>query len=152
MSEMNMIMLKSAEGEILLPADIVRQVLPYAPLMQTAATLDCIMGNLIVQNERLPVIRLLGEGVKDSAMLVGVGAKLVWIRSVGEETAVSSYILVSDTQPRIVSCSAEQLQNEESSEKPYIAYQADLKLADEEDVIKVFVPDLIALEKDLEKE
>lgn len=146
--DLDIVVVPTAAAFVVLPAVMVRQVLPYAPVIPEAGALDYVCGTLIVQEHKLNVI--------DMSVFVGAqthkpeaGEKLIWFSSLHINHNLSGYILQSSGAPRFMQCHEIDITESEPSEHPLIAYYVKITGLENPDDLPIFVPDLVNLEAEL---
>ncbi|UJF25293.1 hypothetical protein L0B52_03860 [Suttonella sp. R2A3] len=154
MAGIEIIVIPSRKGLTILPTALVRQVLPYAPVI-TEGDGHYVRGSLIVQYDKLPVIDL--DYIYDAHHQADEaqqshdeeGSKLIWVKSLGADDHALDYVLIARGAPQILTCTADELETVTLCDKSVINRRVQLDNIDNPNDLPIFLLDLFILEAEL---
>lgn len=145
---LEIIIVPSVTAMLVLPAAMIRQILPYAPVIPEASPLFYLRGTLIVQQQKLNVIDL-SELAHGHGQEQGQGGKLIWISSLHHTHTLPGYVLQASATPSFMSCSEHDIIRTATSDHPLIASYVAIKGLDNPEELPVIIPNLQKLESEL---
>lgn len=146
---LEVIIVPSATVMLVLPAAMIRQILPYAPVIPEASSLSYLRGTLIVQQHKLNVIDLSELVHGRSQEEQGRGEKLIWVSSLRYTRALSGYVLQASATPSFMSCSEHDITRTATGDHPLISSYVAVKGMENPDELPVIIPNLQKLESEL---
>ncbi len=129
---------------VVVPKKVVDYVLPYARPLPSSYSHDALVGSIIYQNEKVPIVDLsVLHGAEGSELNDGGHRRLVIIPSLKNHFEFSSYAIIADDAPRVFHETKDAMRetNKEVQAPFYSCIELD-ELPDSE----LFVLDLEALE------
>lgn len=151
MSELLNVMIVPFQQEraILLPRGLVEYVLPYAPPLPSSYSHQALIGSLIYNNEKVPVIDMSVVFDNQATPLSEIDGRrrIVILSCLTKPGEFSSYALLSHEAPRFLELSASDLR-ETITDVPRLFY-SHVKLSEQNTLQSLYVPDLVALESEL---
>ena len=147
MDKLNIVIVPVANAFAVLPAVMVRQILPYAPLMPSESQADYILGSLIVQNDKLDVVDM--GRILNQQPLEADDEKLIWFSPLQKQTSSFGFILRSVGLPQFMMCRSDDFIEEAKGDHPLIASYIQVRGLNNPDEYPVFIIDLFNLEKEI---
>lgn len=147
MDKLDIIVVPLVNAFAVLPAVMVRQILPCAPLMPSEGKADYILGSLIVQNDKLDVVDL-GQ-IFHGQPSENDDEKLIWFAPLQKQTSSFGFILRSVGLPQFMLCRADDFIERAKGEHPLIERYIDVRGLSNPNGYPVFIVDLFNLEKEI---
>ena len=147
MDKLDIVIVPLANAFAVLPAVMVRQILPYAPLIPSEGKANYILGSIIVQNDKLDVIDL--GLLLDGQQLETDDEKLIWFAPLQKQTSSFGFILRSIGLPQFMVCRADDFIDKAPGDHPLIARYIHIRGLSNPDELPVFIIDLVNLEKEI---
>lgn len=102
MDKIEVLLIPFGDNAVIIPKEIVEYILPYAPPLPFQHTHEAVIGSLIYQSERAPVIDLSKyEPVFYTQEAFGKKRYII-VSSVSEQSRYNSYALLSLVPPRML--------------------------------------------------
>lgn len=134
-----------ASDAVVIPKNLVEYVLPYAPPLPTDYQHPALVGSLIYQNEKVPVIDLALLHEVDEDAKKQRRRRIVIVSSIIPETQFSSYAIIASDAPRVVTADRSSLTEVEEDNIPELFYSK-IQLSNELSQQFAYVPALAKLE------
>lgn len=100
MNEMDVILIPSPGAGLLLPQAIVGKVFPYAPTLSFDEASEFVLGGLLIQNEKVPLVDFNFAKVRSEDMDTA-GYRLILVSTITEEARYSRYAVLSHGEPEL---------------------------------------------------
>lgn len=97
---MDVILIPTAGPGLLLPQAIVGKVFPYAPTLSFDEASEFVLGGLLIQNEKVPLVDFNFAKVR-SAEIDTAGFRLILVSTITEEARYSRYAILSHGEPEL---------------------------------------------------
>lgn len=147
MERIEIVIVPVFDAFVALPAVLVRQVLPHAPLMAHEAEFGWVSGSLIIRNMKLDVVDLSYLVGDDGRHEKEDDEKLIWFSSLNRDHNVEGFILRASGLPHFISCRADDIVETEAGDQKLIARYIQIRGFGNPDNLPVFILDLMYLEK-----
>lgn len=147
MDKLNIVIVPVGNAFAVLPAVMVRQILPDAPLIPSEDKANYILGSLIVQNDKLDVLDM--GRVLHHQPPEGEDEKLIWFSPLQERTSSFGFILRSVGLPQFMVCRPDDFIEKAKGDHPLIASYIQVRGLSNPDDYPVFIIDLVNLEKEI---
>ncbi len=128
---------------LLFPRAIVGRVYPFAPMLTVENASEFVIGSIIVQNEKMPVLDFNFSASKDE--YDGV-FRILLISTITEQAICRRYAVLSYGEPEIINISDELIKTVSKGEHRYVAQH--VAIDDHEDK-EIYLLDLPFFEVDL---
>lgn len=147
MKEMDVLLIPGATSGLLLPQAIVGKVFPYAPTLSFDEASEFVLGGLLIQNEKVPLVDFNfgnhATGEADSA-----GFRLILVSTISEESRYSRYAILAHGEPELYRLREEDLEVVPSAKNHrYIAQSVTIRSRGGQDTY--IIPDLPLFETEL---
>lgn len=143
---MNILLIPCQQNDsIILPQSLVKYVLPYAPMLPSNKSHEIVVGSLIYENEKIPVLdlaRLFAEPVERTQQ-----AKLIIVACITEDSPVNYYAVIANYSPRMMQINKKDL--EETSNPVAELLHSQVKLRDGDKEQLAFIPDMEKIEAEI---
>lgn len=129
----------------MLPKNLVKYILPYAPMLPSSLNHRIVVGSLIYENEKIPVLdfaTLLTESRNRSPQ-----AKIVIVACINDTSPVNYYAMVADHSPRVVHITEDSIEETDVTVPSLCFSQVVLREAQNKQV--VFVPNMERIESEI---
>lgn len=150
---LEVIIIPMASAYMVLPAKMVLQVFPRAPLIPTESVSSYIQGTLIVQQYKLEVLNLASAFKEPSETMQQESdkgsAKFIWIAALGKNAPRTGYVLESTQTPIFMTCYAKDIRYVRGSDHDMVANYVDVNGLDNPNKLPVFIPDILSIESEL---
>lgn len=148
MDKLNIVIVPVGQAFAVLPASMVRQILPYAPLIPADDTQSaCVLGSLIVQSEKVDVVDI--ERVLHSNRVEGSDEKLIWFSPLHRQHTTHGFMLRASGLPQFMICRNDDLVERGDGDHPLIARYIDVRGLNNPNEYPVFIMDLVNLEQEI---
>lgn len=144
---LNVMMVPFQQGRIaLLPRELVEYVLPYAPPLPSSYAHRALIGSLIYQNEKVPVLDLavLYGGEETLLSEIDGNRRIVIVSCLQKNEEFSSYAILATKAPNMINVSAEEL-HDTDDEVPMF-FHSKVSVAPQSGVQTFFILDLPSIE------
>lgn len=135
---------------VLLPRNLTEYVLPYAPPLPSSYSKSALVGSLIYQNEKVPVVDLESLYQDKAPVLPAIGsqARLVMVSCLTSHGEFTRYALIANQPPLLLMLDKSDLVEEADDALPSF-FHSRVMMKSQNNREFLFVPDLIELEKTL---
>lgn len=143
---MNILLIPYQQNDsIILPKNLVKYVLPYAPMLPSTFKHPLVIGSLIYENEKIPVVNFSKQvATVDNR---NSQAKLIIVACITDETPVSYYAVVASHSPRMLDITEKDL--EETNESVSTLFHSLVKIKEGKNEQSVFVPNMEHIETEI---
>lgn len=100
MNMMDVILIPTAGAGLLLPQAIVGRVFPYAPTLSFDEASEFVLGGLLIQNEKVPLVDFNFGKVRHEEVDTA-GFRLVLVSTITEEARYSRYAILAHGEPEL---------------------------------------------------
>ncbi|MDO4776615.1 MAG: hypothetical protein Q4A06_04060 [Cardiobacteriaceae bacterium] len=100
MNEMDVILIPTAGPGLLLPQAIVGKVFPYAPTLSFDEASEFVLGGLLIQNEKVPLLDF-NFGHSAASEVDSAGFRLILVSTISEESRYSRYAILAHGEPEL---------------------------------------------------
>ena len=100
MNEMDVILIPTAGPGLLLPQVIVGKVFPYAPTLSFDEASEFVLGGLLIQNEKVPLVDF-NFGNSAAGEVDSAGFRLILVSTISEESRYSRYAILAHGEPEL---------------------------------------------------
>lgn len=100
MNEMDVILIPTAGPGLLLPQAIVGKVFPYAPTLSFDEASEFVLGGLLIQNEKVPLVDFNFANI-DASNADTAGFRLLLVSTISEESRYSRYAILAHGEPEL---------------------------------------------------
>lgn len=130
---------------IILPKNLVKYVLPYAPVLPSTLKHPLVIGSLIYENEKIPIVNF-------STQFTAIDnrnsqAKLIIVACIADESPVNYYAVVANHSPRMLDIAEKDL--EETNESVPALFHSLVKITEGQNEQLVFVPNMEQIETEI---
>ena len=109
MNEMSVILIPTQEAGLLLPQDIIGKVFPYAPTLSFDEASEFVLGGLLIQNEKVPLVDF-NFGKVRTDDIDTASFRLILVSTITEEARYSRYAILSHGEPELYQLREEMLE------------------------------------------
>ena len=109
MNEMSVILIPMQEAGLLLPQDIIGKVFPYAPTLSFDEASEFVLGGLLIQNEKVPLVDF-NFGKVRTDDIDTASFRLILVSTITEEARYSRYAILSHGEPELYHLREEMLE------------------------------------------
>ncbi|PID58754.1 MAG: hypothetical protein CR957_00090 [Gammaproteobacteria bacterium] len=110
---------------VVLPRNLVEYVLPYATPLPSAYEHEALVGSILYQNEKVPVLdlQLVYNNGENGPSVDSGHRRLVVLSCVSLHTEFSSYAIIADDAPRLFNTTPDNLQEvDKVAKSPFYSY------------------------------
>lgn len=100
MNEMDVILIPTAGAGLLLPQAIVGKVFPYAPTLSFDEASEFVLGGLLIQNEKVPLVDFNFDKT-DTEAADTASFRLILVSTISEDTRYSRYAILAHGEPEL---------------------------------------------------
>ena len=109
MNVMDVILIPTAGPGLLLPQAIVGKVFPYAPTLSFDEASEFVLGGLLIQNEKVPLVDF-NFGNSAAGEVDSAGFRLILVSTISEESRYSRYAILAHGEPELYHLREEDLE------------------------------------------
>lgn len=109
MNEMDVILIPTAGPGLLLPQAIVGKVFPYAPTLSFDEASEFVLGGLLIQNEKVPLLDF-NFSSNPAREVDSAGFRLILVSTISEESRYSRYAVLAHGEPELYRLREEDLE------------------------------------------
>ena len=148
MNQINIMLVPTAQDYLVLPAELVAHVFPYAPPLLIDGGSEYIIGGLLVQNDKIPLLdffshKPLAERKEEDRS----NYRVILVNAVNPQGRYRQYAILAHGEPLIMNASEDDIRPLGKGSHRYISRY--VTLAGHEDGKRIVLPNLMALEAEL---
>ena len=122
MSKLRVVLIPTANEYLLLPQTMVSHIYPYAPPMLVENASEFVIGGVLINNEKLPILDFdFGEPLPRRDSVDNSGNHLIMVKTISTQSAYRSYAILSHGEPLLREISSESLERLPKEGHPYVA-------------------------------
>ena len=148
MNQINIMLVPTAQDYLVLPAELVAHVFPYAPPLLIDGGSEYIIGGLLVQNDKIPLLdffshKPLAERKEEDRS----NYRTVLVNAVNPQGRYRQYAILAHCEPLIMNAGEDDIKSIGKGSHRYITRY--VSLAGHDDGKRIVLPNLMALEAEL---
>lgn len=148
MSSLSVMLIPTVTEYLLLPAGMVNWVFPYAPSLTVDEYSEFVIGGLLIQNDKLPLLDFSFHPQKDSDHEKGNSAdRIVLVSALSTKSRFRRFAILSHGAPETLTVSQGDIKTIAKGNHRYIAQY--VSLAEQDKSRKIAIPNLPILETEL---
>lgn len=123
MKRLRVALIPTAGGYLLLPQSILNQIYPYAPALSIDQGSEFLVGCILIQNEKLPLLNFDFES-RDQALPKGEETSnyhFVLVQTISTRSPYRSYAVLARGMPQIFELNEQELSQVKEGDHRYIA-------------------------------
>ena len=149
MSQLRVLLIPTANEYLLLPQNMLSHIYPYAPPMQVESASEFVIGGVLINNEKLPILDFdFGSPLPKRDTVDNSSNHLIMVKTTTTQSAYRSYAILSHGEPLLREISSESLEKVPKEGHPYVAQYVTLENS-EGLSREIVILNLSQLEKDL---
>ncbi|MDO4642296.1 MAG: hypothetical protein Q4A74_00470 [Cardiobacteriaceae bacterium] len=146
MKQINIMLVPTEDEYLVFPAEIVAHVFPYAPPLLVDDASEFVIGGLLIQSDKLPLLDLFAD--EKSAQKDGRSSfRVVLISAISTQSRFRQYAILSHGEPLIMNAAEEDIKSLGKGNHRYASRY--VSLAGHDDGKRIILPNLMALEAEL---